>query len=624
MMTQPEFDTLVKQLEPIALLHPQSYKLRVLLLAILGYLYLFFMVIFLLLANGLLIYAFIVVHNIFIIKAGIAILALTYFVIRSLWVKLTPPEGIRLLPHQAPALFQQLDLLRRQLKAPNIHTVLLNNEFNAAIVQHPRLGIFGWQKNYLILGLPLMQALSVPQFTAALAHEYGHLSGAHGHFGAWIYRIRKTWWQLVTILEQKHSWGSALFNKFLLWYIPFFNAYSFVLARLNEYEADRCAAQIAGAHEAAQALVNVTLKAQFLATNFWPKLYAEADKRATPPYQPYTALSLAFSSKLATENNDHWLPQALQEQTNTADTHPSLSDRLAALGETAQLPTPVTETAAQQFLGEHLTELAQTLNQQWYSQIQTQWQQRYEYVQTAKLKLQELETRASNTQLTPQEAWHRASLTEELIDRATALPLYQSLLETNLQQVSAAYAVGRILLAQENEQGIEFIQRAMRQDSRSIVSGCEEIYNFLQRHHRAEEAQVYLEQARQKIQLDQMAQAEHEHLNLNDSFIVTTLSPEHRALMMSQLQVHQNIKRAYLVQKELKYLPEHPLYVLGIVRTFKLFRMRDDKVEFAQNVAKTLSMPGDFFVVVLDSEVKPLFKKMQKLAGALIYEKGKS
>ena len=74
-----------------------------------------------------------------------------------------------------------------------------------------------------------MQALSAPQFTAVLAHEYGHLSGAHSRFSAWIYRIRRTWAQIVEGLEKRDNWGITLFSKFFEWYIPFFNAYSFVL-----------------------------------------------------------------------------------------------------------------------------------------------------------------------------------------------------------------------------------------------------------------------------------------------------------------------------------------------------------------------------------------------------------
>ena len=75
--------------------------------------------------------------------------------------------------------------------------MLLTGDFNAAIVQHPRFGIFGGTRNYLMLGLPLMQSLSPAEFQAVVAHEFGHLWGAHGRFGAWIYRLRTGWARLL-------------------------------------------------------------------------------------------------------------------------------------------------------------------------------------------------------------------------------------------------------------------------------------------------------------------------------------------------------------------------------------------------------------------------------------------
>jgi heat shock protein HtpX len=40
------------------------------------------------------------------------------------------------------------------------------------------------------IGLPLLQLLSVSQFEAVLAHEFGHFHGGDTHIGPWIYRTR--------------------------------------------------------------------------------------------------------------------------------------------------------------------------------------------------------------------------------------------------------------------------------------------------------------------------------------------------------------------------------------------------------------------------------------------------
>ncbi len=72
-----------------------------------------------------------------------------------------------------------LDGLRSRLRHPRIHRVLLTPDFNAGVMQVPRLGLLGWYRSYLFIGLPLMKSLTVEQFQAVLAHELGHLSGGH-------------------------------------------------------------------------------------------------------------------------------------------------------------------------------------------------------------------------------------------------------------------------------------------------------------------------------------------------------------------------------------------------------------------------------------------------------------
>ena len=152
---------------------------------------------------------------------------------------------------EAGRLFALADELTAKLAAPHIHTVLITHDFNAAVSQVSRLGVFGWPHNYLLVGLPLMEALTPVQFSAVLAHELGHLSGRHGRFAGWIYRVRQTWVQLMVRLERERRWGVFIFSWFINWYAPYFNAYSFVLARRHEYEADAAAVpcvEIEGEH----------------------------------------------------------------------------------------------------------------------------------------------------------------------------------------------------------------------------------------------------------------------------------------------------------------------------------------------------------------------------------------
>ena len=84
--------------------------------------------------------------------------------LRALWVRIAPPEGEEITAEDAPELFQALERIRRKVKGPAIHHVLLSDEFNASIQQIPRYGLFGGGTNYLVIGLPLLMALDRGRF----------------------------------------------------------------------------------------------------------------------------------------------------------------------------------------------------------------------------------------------------------------------------------------------------------------------------------------------------------------------------------------------------------------------------------------------------------------------------
>ena len=119
-------------------------------------------------------------HYTHLIRIGLfalTLLPIFWVSLRTFFTRLEPPRGRELKPAEAERLFRILERIRRKLQAPPIDKVLVDDQYNAAICQVPRFGLFGGHRNYLIIGLPYLLATPEDEMIATLAHEYGHLAG---------------------------------------------------------------------------------------------------------------------------------------------------------------------------------------------------------------------------------------------------------------------------------------------------------------------------------------------------------------------------------------------------------------------------------------------------------------
>jgi Zn-dependent protease with chaperone function len=362
-MELDDFESLISRMEGLARDRPESYRRRVFWLASLGYVYLLFLILVL---SALTVAAGFSVSRIGFVGAKLTAFAglLWFTVARSLWVRSVPPRGVSVTRTDAPQLFRLLDALRVRLKSAAIHDVLIAPEFNAGVAQVPRLGIFGWHRNYLILGLPLMKALTVEQFKSVLAHEMGHLSEGHARASNWIYRLRIIWAQLETNFDRNPRWGSGVIRAFFRWYIPYFSALSFPFARANEYQADAAAVLVSSKQRTAQALTAVHVIGSYLQQRYWPAVLAamkQAPKTVTP-FRGFIAQAVREAPEFELKG---WFTAALNQSTSHQDTHPSLTDRLKAIGASAELSPPAPGESADKLLGAALARVETMFDDAW-------------------------------------------------------------------------------------------------------------------------------------------------------------------------------------------------------------------------------------------------------------------
>ncbi|HEX5646464.1 MAG TPA: M48 family metalloprotease [Nitrospira sp.] len=625
-MTEQRFEQLVRQLEGYAKAHPARYKLKVALLAFAGYAY---VAAILGAALALTAGCFVLIKDssgghVLRVQVGLGLVVLATVIVHALWVRLEPPTGIELQREHAPRLFLLIDKIRAALGTPQFHHVLIVNELNAAVVQVPGLGLFGWHRNYLLLGLPLMLTFTPAQFRAVLAHEFGHLGRQHGRFSNWIYRARVGWLRLLQAMTTRQHWASFVFTKFLAWYAPFFNAYSFVMAREQEYEADRNAARLVGPHCMKDTLASLAVVGGLLRESFWPSLDQRNRETATPPNTYLHDLAGAIQAPATRERAQVFFSEALHEQTGYADPHPSLADRLAALDKvpakkgappaSASIPQLLgtdEDSAARYYLGRTCDELCSQLNREWVEQTQDAWKQTYDERQKTQARMFELREKSSSGELTEDELWEYATTVELFEGGEAAVPLLRQLVHRSPDHVSANFALGRLLLAQGDRTGLERLELATARDRDAFLSTAALAEEFLIRVGQHEEAAGYRERAVQRRELLSRAEEERQWITPYDTFLPHDLSRDAARSLANALSALEEIGEAYLVRKRVRVMPEVPAYALIVIPTHRWYVWREEEKNerLLTRLSQEITLPSNTYILVLKSQITRRWKK---------------
>ena len=123
------------------------------------------------------------------------------FMVKAIFsVKNDKPSGLHeITASQQPRLFAFLYELADAAGAPRPHKVFLSSRVNAAVFYDLSLfNLFFPSKKNLEIGLALVNTLSLGEFRAVLAHEFGHFAQRSMAVGRWVYVAQQIASHLVT------------------------------------------------------------------------------------------------------------------------------------------------------------------------------------------------------------------------------------------------------------------------------------------------------------------------------------------------------------------------------------------------------------------------------------------
>lgn len=564
-MEYSEFKRHVNKAELEASQNFSQYKTKVALFAMLGYVVILALILGISILLGGLVWAAVASTALLILlvkkKIIFLLIPMLWVMIRSLWVKIEEPIGYELTRGRFPELFNVLDELSRELNSLKVHKVLLTQEMNAAVVQSPRLGMLGWQKNTLILGLELLLALNAEQARSVIAHELGHLSGNHSKFNGWIYRVRESWSRILYSLANEDNFGSRVLTKFFNWYAPRFQAYSFPLARFNEFEADSISAKLTSPKSAAEALINVHVVSPYLDDRYWKTFFKRADTQKKPKTLPWEGLHL-FLQTNKDDKIDARLKDALNIETDVTDTHPSLKDRLSALDVVAELPTYSDQNAAHQWLGDKAESVIKEFDRLWFKDNHAQWLERFNYATKSKDELKKLRSHEVAS-LSSEQLWELATLENEFGKRSTALNAFREYYKANPSSAKGAFAIGYFMYENDQEACLQFFEKALTSDEYAL-DACNYAYQLLFSKGKTTEAEKWLTKAEGVQNALQEQYVERQQLNVHDEMIIPNTQNEYITMIINRLKISKRIKSAWIVEKVLTKSDGQPAIAVAV------------------------------------------------------------
>ncbi|HZN38596.1 MAG TPA: M48 family metallopeptidase [Planctomycetota bacterium] len=247
-----------------------------------------------------------------------------------------PDPGVKLREADQPRLWQLVRNVAQAAGQEPPRELFLVDDINAFVAERgSRMGFGG--SRVMGIGLPLLQVLSVTQLKSVLAHEFGHFHGGDTRLGPFIYRTRDAIGRTIVNLRKAESIVSKPFE----WYGNLFLRVTYGISRAQEFAADALSVQLVGLEPVQTALrrVNETapLYEQYVDSEFLPVL----NRKVRPPLMEGFALFL--SSRTIRAMSVKVGEEAMQAKGNPYDSHPPLSQRLAAA---AEVEKPGAERAA--------------------------------------------------------------------------------------------------------------------------------------------------------------------------------------------------------------------------------------------------------------------------------------
>ena len=262
------------------------------------------------------------------------------------------PSGLELTEAGFPRLFELLHELYEIYGEPRIDRVILRDRFDIRLIKTPRNGFAFSTTRTLVIGLPVLLAMSPLDVHVLLARRVGQLAGKHHRMNGWLYFLRDMWGHYLGCCDGRGSSFARSVYAFFQNYVPRYRSFSVGVARSSELEADRYALQAINDRDTARSITYQVLAETYLVRSYWPNVLQSAKQSGGSKMPPHAGMAKVFEGGLSGDEVQAQLKRVKRGGEIRKSAMPPLTDRLENIGyQEPLLPKPLPVTAARFYLG---------------------------------------------------------------------------------------------------------------------------------------------------------------------------------------------------------------------------------------------------------------------------------
>ena len=315
-----------------------------------------------------------------VVEVWFAIILFCLFISQQIFsLRFCRVPGIKMSKELTPDLYALIADVRKHTERPLVRNIVLTDQYELRIEETPRFGYPFMASNTLVIGMPMLQTLSMEQFHGELLRLFSQYAGGRIRVTHWLYRTRLLWQKYHASLKKSRRIGDMPLRWYFALYAPLYERFTVPAARMDELAADLAVLEWLNDRDYFDTIKSGVIAEKFLDTHFWKNVYQAALKNPDAKLSPFKKLENISGYLKSKDFRQKCLKTAFKETQDFSSTEPSLHARMDNICQAQLREAPLVEkTAAELCLGNARKNYVPLIDKLWRSASFPKWREDYD------------------------------------------------------------------------------------------------------------------------------------------------------------------------------------------------------------------------------------------------------